>query len=534
MKAEDLKNSILQLAMEGKLVPQNHNDEPAYVLLEKIQEEKEKLIKEKKIKRNNKESFIFRKNGHFYEKVGKKGEPVCIDEEIPFEIPEKWIWCRLENIVELINGDRGKNYPAKSKLSSIGDIPFISALNLSNGSINKNDLLYLSKQQYDLLSRGKLKNNDLIFCLRGSLGKNGIFNMDNGAIASSLVILRRYSECIDLYYFFYYINSKLLFSEIKKYNNGTAQPNLSASNLKKFYVPLPPLSEQKRIVNKIEEILPLIDEYGANKKQLDKLNSEFPDKLKSSILQEAIQGKLVPQDPNDEPASILLEKIMEEKERLIKEKKIKRNKNESFIYKRDNHFYEKIGDNKPVCIDDEIPFEIPDNWAWVRLDSVCKYIQRGKSPKYSEIKKFPVVAQKCNQWSGFSLEKAKFIDPKTVDSYNEERILQNKDIMWNSTGLGTLGRVGLYDESVNKYGWAVADSHVTIIRPFAEYILQEFIYLFLASPTVQLVIESKAGGSTKQKELNLSTIKNYLIPLAPYNEQKKIIEKVHNLNKVLE
>ena len=212
--------------------------------------------------------------------MGKKGEPVCIDEEIPFEIPEKWIWCRLENIVELINGDRGKNYPAKSKLSSIGDIPFISALNLSKGSIDKNDLLYLSKQQYDLLSRGKLKNNDLIFCLRGSLGKNGIFNMDNGAIASSLVILRRYSECIDLYYFFYYINSKLLFSEIKKYNNGTAQPNLSASNLKKFYVPLPPLSEQKRIVSKIEEILPLIDEYGANKKQLDKLNSEFPDKLR--------------------------------------------------------------------------------------------------------------------------------------------------------------------------------------------------------------------------------------------------------------
>ena len=247
--------------------------------------------------------------------MGKKCEPVCIDEEIPFEIPEKWIWCRLENIVELINGDRGKNYPAKSKLSSIGDIPFISALNLSNGSINKNDLLYLSKQQYDLLSRGKLKNNDLIFCLRGSLGKNGIFNMDNGAIASSLVILRRYSECIDLYYFFYYINSKLLFSEIKKYNNGTAQPNLSASNLKKFYVPLPPLSEQKRIVNKIEEILPLIDEYGANKKQLDKLNSEFPDKLKSSILQEAIQGKLVPQDPNDEPASVLLEKIMEERKK---------------------------------------------------------------------------------------------------------------------------------------------------------------------------------------------------------------------------
>ena len=321
--------------------------------------------------------------------------------------------------------------------------------------------------------------------------------------------------------------------EIKSRASGTTFKEISKTKFGETIIPIPPINEQKRIVKKIEELIPLITEYGNLRKKLDKLNSEFPDKIKSSILQEAIRGKLVPQDPNNEPASILLERIHDEKERLIKEKKIKRNKNESFIYKNNNHFYEKIGNNKPICIDNEISFEIPNNWAWVRLDTICKYIQRGKSPKYSEIKKYPVVAQKCNQWSGFSLEKAKFIDPKTVDSYKEERILQNKDIMWNSTGLGTLGRVGLYDESVNKYGWAVADSHVTIIRPFDEYVFQEFIYLFLASPTVQLVIESKAGGSTKQKELNLSTIKNYLIPLAPHNEQKRIINKVFKLNQIL-
>ena len=336
-------------------------------------------------------------------------------------------------------------------------------------------------------------------------------------------------DCFNYLYYF------LLTQEIryKSKATGSTFKAIKKEIVENTLIPAPPLNEQKRIVDKIEALLPLIDEYGENKEKLDRLNSKFPDKIKSSILQEAIQGKLVPQNPNDEPASVLLEKIREEKERLIKEKRIKRNKNESFIYKWDNHFYEKIADNKPVCIDNEIPFDIPDSWEWVRLDSVCKYIQRGKSPKYSEIKKYPVVAQKCNQWSGFSLEKAKFIDPKTVDSYKEERILQNKDIMWNSTGLGTLGRVGLYDESINQYGWAVADSHITIIRPFAEYILQEFIYLFLASPTVQLVIESKAGGSTKQKELNLSTVKNYLIPLAPYNEQKRIIKKVYDLNKIL-
>ena len=531
MKAQDLKNSILQMAMEGKLVPQDPNDEPASVLLERIMEEKEQLIKEKKIKRDNKESVIFRKNNQFWEKICE-GEEICIDDEIPYDIPNSWQWCRLENIVELINGDRGKNYPAKSKLSDISGIPFISAINLKNGEVSEDNLLFLNQQQYNLLRRGKLRKNDLIFCLRGSLGKNAIFNLENGAIASSLVILRKYSEDIFLKYLFTYINSNLLNNEIKKYDNGTAQPNLSAANLKKFFVPMPPLIEQKRIVEKIEELLPFIEYYDKLEKELNKLNDEFPSKIKDSILHEAIQGKLAPQDPDDEPASVLLEKIRAEKERLLEEKLIKKNKKESFIFKENNHFYEKIGKNEPICIDDEIEFDIPNSWKWVRLETVCEYIQRGKSPKYSDIKKYPVVAQKCNQWSGFSLEKAKFIDPNTVDSYKEERILKNKDVLLNSTGLGTLGRVGLYDESVNEFGWAVADSHITVIRPFSRFILQEYIYIYFANPTVQTVIESKAGGSTKQKELNLSTVKNYLIPIPPINEQKRILEKINEIKNI--
>ena len=197
---------------------------------------------------------IFKENNHFYEKIGNN-KPNNIDDELPFKIPYNWSWCRLENVVELINGDRGKNYPAKSKLSSESGIPFISAINLKEGKIFEDNLLYMTQKQYDVLSRGKLKHDDLIFCLRGSLGKNAIFNLKNGAIASSLVILRRYKSGIDLKYLFYYVNSNLLNKEIKKYDNGTAQPNLSASNLKRFYVPIPPFNEQKEIVKKIEEIL---------------------------------------------------------------------------------------------------------------------------------------------------------------------------------------------------------------------------------------------------------------------------------------
>ena len=248
--------------------------------------------------------------------------------------------------------------------------------------------------------------------------------------------------------------------------------------------------------------------------------------LKNSILLMAVQGKLVPQDPNDEPASVLLERIHAEKERLIKEKKIKREKNPSVIFKgADNTPCEKIGD-EVRSLADEVPFDIPDSWEWVRLIDVCEYIQRGKSPKYSPIKKYPVVAQKCNQWSGFSIEKAQFIEPNSLSSYGPERLLQDNDLMWNSTGLGTLGRMAIYKTTANPYELAVADSHVTVIRPLKQFVLPEYLYYYFANPSVQSVIEDQADGTTKQKELATATIKAYLTPIPPLDEQRRILAKL--------
>ena len=248
--------------------------------------------------------------------------------------------------------------------------------------------------------------------------------------------------------------------------------------------------------------------------------------LKNSILQMAVQGKLVPQDPNDEPASVLLERIRAEKERLIKEKKIKPEKSPSVIFKgADNTPYEKIGD-EVRSLADEVPFDIPDSWEWVRLIDVCEYIQRGKSPKYSQIKKYPVVAQKCNQWSGFSIEKAQFIEPNSLSSYGPERLLQDNDLMWNSTGLGTLGRMAIYKTAANPYELAVADSHVTVIRPLKQFVLPEYLYYYFANPSVQSVIEDQADGTTKQKELATATIKAYLTPIPPLDEQRRILTKL--------
>ncbi|MEH7815832.1 restriction endonuclease subunit S [Bacillus velezensis] len=233
--------------------------------------------------------------------------------------------------------------------------------------------------------------------------------------------------------------------------------------------------------------------------------------LKNSILQLAIQGKLVSQEKEHGTAEELYTQIQEEKSKLISEGKIKKTQELSEIN------------------EDEVPFDLPYSWMWVRLDSICEYIQRGKSPKYSDIKKYPVVSQKCNQWSGFSLEKAKFIEPDTISKYQKERFLVDGDLMWNSTGTGTLGRVAIYEENKNPYELAVADSHVTVIRPLKKHINYKYLYYYIANPSVQKVIEEQSSGSTKQIELATKTVKNYIVPLPPLDEQKLIVEKIEEL-----
>ena len=304
--------------------------------------------------------------------------------------------------------------------------------------------------------------------------------------------------------------------------------------MRNFLIPVPPITEQHRIILGMVRLAHSIDRYNDAQTKLDLLNNVLNEKLKKSVLQEAIQGKLVPQIASEGTAQELFEQIMTEKQKLVKEGKLKKSAlNDSVIFRGDdNKYYEKSGEDT-ICIDDEIPFDIPVNWAWVRLDDICSFIHRGKSPKYSPIKKYPVVAQKCNQWSGFSIEKAKFIEPQSISSYKEEYILQDEDLMWNSTGLGTLGRMAIYYKRLNPYELAVADSHVTVIRPYKQYVVSEYLYYYFASNTVQSVIEDKSDGSTKQKELSTKTVKSYLVPLPPMEEQKRIVEKVEELMQLL-
>lgn len=235
------------------------------------------------------------------------------------------------------------------------------------------------------------------------------------------------------------------------------------------------------------------------------------EELRKSILQAAVQGKLVPQDKNDEPVSELLKRIQQEKAHLVTDGVLKKEK------------------QLPSVTEDEIPYDLPDGWEWCRLNDLCVYIQRGKSPKYSSVKKIPVISQKCIQWDGLSICKAKFIDPDSISSYGEERILRGHDLLWNSTGLGTLGRIAMYEARLNPYNTAVTDSHVTVIRVMSKFVYPQYVLIYFANPTVQSIIEEQASGTTKQKELATSTIKQYCIPLPPFAEQQRIVAKVDEL-----
>ena len=515
MKAEDLKNSILQLAMQGKLVPQDPNDEPASILLEKIHEEKEKLIKDKKIKRNNKESFIFRKNGHFYEKVGKKGESVCIDDEIPFDIPDNWGWCRLSFIGDWGAGSTPKK--GESKYYNNGTIPWLKTGDLNNGYINEVPEFITEIALKETSVRLNPIGSVLIAMYGATIGKVGILNIEattNQACCACLPFNGIYNK-----FLFYYLMSQN--KNFNKMGEGGAQPNISRTKIINYLFPIPPLKEQKRIVEKIEEIIPFVNEYGNYKEDLDKLNSEFSNKLKSSILQEAIQGKLIPQDPNDEPASVLLERIKDEKERLIKEKKIKRNKNESYIFKENNHFYEKIGDNEPVCVDDEIPFDIPETWEWSRLNTICTKLTDGShNPPPKKDSGIPVLSVKNINQNEIDFNSIyRFTDENGFNKENPRTNISKGDIILGI--VGSIGEVAIYKSDKK----VIAQRSIAIIK--TEIFNYYLTYIF-ESMLFKKYAKTYSKG-TAQRGLYLNSLKEFLVPISPLNEQKRIMAVIGNI-----
>jgi type I restriction enzyme S subunit len=517
-----LRELILELAVRGKLVPQDPNDEPASVLLKRIAAEKTELVKLGKIKKS-------------------KPLPEISEEEKPFELPVGWEWIALQEICSLENGDRSKNYPNKSTLVETG-IPFVNAGHLENGNIRQEDMTFITPEHFSILRSGKFLDGDILFCLRGSLGKSAIVQNLSGAIASSLVIVRVFKPTFNKYIHLYF-DSPLSYDFINKYDNGTAQPNLAATDLARFLVPLPPLDEQSRIVNKITELMTLCDQLeqhsltsldahqqlvetllttltdSQNAEELAenwaRISEHFDtlftteasiDALKQSILQLAVMGKLVPQDPNDEPASELLKRIAQEKAQLVKDGKIKKQK------------------PLPPISDEEKSFELPEGWEWCRISDIST-VGTGATPSRDEPKYW--LDGEIN-WVTSGETSKPFI--KTTSECVTKKAINDTNVSIYPPGTLIIAMYGQgktrgqITELLINAGTNQACAAIQLIANEDSH--RKFIKIFFEKSYDDLRALASGGA---QPNLNVAKISQTVIPLPPEHEQARVVLAVNSL-----
>ena len=521
MTGQQLKNSILQMAVQGKLVPQDPNDEPASVLLERIRAEKEKLIKEGKIKKEKNPSVIFRGADNLpYEKIGKNA-PICIADEVPFEIPESWEWVRLKDIT-IKEIKRGKS-PTYANSGNV--LVFAQKCNTKAGNIDLSltkhlDLKVLTKypdEEY-------MRDNDIVINStgNGTLGRIGVFR-DSDRIDDCIIVpdshvtTVRVNAALISDYIYYALTYYQPYLE-KNCSGSTNQTELKPAVIANLFIPVPPYAEQRRIVQKLSDVLPLVMVYNDKETALETYNNDFPSQLKKSILQYAVQGKLVPQDPADEPASVLLERIRAEKEQLIKSGKIKRDKHESVIFRRDNSYYERV-DGIERCIDDEIPFEIPESWRWTRWGTVATSIQYGYNAPAKQCGRIRMVRISDIHENLVTWTTVPFcdIDELDISTY----LLQPNDILFARTG-GTVGKSFL----VRDVPYEAIYAGYLIRTRYSALLCPQYLKYFMESPLYWQQLKT-GTTATAQPNCNGQTLSNMLLPLPPAKEQYRIVEKIN-------
>ena len=477
MNAQQLKNSILQEAIEGRLVPQDPNDEPASVLLDKIRKEKARLVKEGKLKKKDLEEI-----------------PISEDEK-PFEIPESWAWVRLITLSKIIH------YGYTASAAPAGNAKLLRITDIQDDKVCWQTVPYCTIKEKDLESY-QLHNRDILIARTGgTVGKTYIVReLSDISVFASYLIRAIPLENANEEYIKLFMSSPYYWSQLIDATSGTGQPNVNGQSLSKLIVPLPPLAEQKRIVAKIEELLPKVDEYGKAQESLDKLNEELPEKLKKSILQEAIEGRLVPQDPNDEPASVLLDKIRKEKAKLVKEGKLKK----------------KDLEETPIS-EDEIPFKIPESWEWVRHNDLFDISGGSQPPK-----------------SDFSLEeKEGYIRLYQIRDYGEKpspvyipiskasKITQKGDILLARYG-GSLGKVFIAEDGA--YNVAMAKVEYLFNKSLIDH---DYLYYYYNCSLYQDLV--KGNNRSAQGGFNKEDLGSLLFPLPPLAEQHRIVQKIEQL-----
>ena len=519
MNGKQLKNSILQWAIQGKLVQQDPNDEPASVLLEHIREEKAKLVKEKKIKKDKNESIIYRGDDNsYYEKFLASGEVKCIDDEIPFEIPQGWEWTRIGNI---FNHTSGKQQSGSNKN---GGTPqkFITTSNLYWGYFILDNVKVMNFTEEEIKTSSATKG-DLLVCEGGAgYGRSAIWNYDYDICLQNHV--HRLRPCVNgiceyVYHFIYLLKESNNLASV-----GTAMPGLSANRLKGLLLPFPPLPEQKRIVAKLEELLPLIKKYSEVQDCLEELNISINDKLKKSILQEAIQGKLVPQIADEGTAQELLEQIRQEKLQLVKDGKLKKSAlTDSIIFKGDdNKYYEQVG-KKCLDITEQIPFETPKNWVWTRLSHIANIYtgnsisETEKKSKFTDVIGRYYIGTKDVDFNNRIIYDNGIAIPKQYEP--DFKLAPNNSILMCIEG-GSAGRkIAILNQDV------CFGNKLCCFSPFVG--IGKYMYYYLQSPSFFELFNLNKTGIIGG--VSIAKVKEILIPLPPIKEQQRIVAQIEKL-----
>ena len=496
MNAQQLKNAILQEAIEGRLVPQDPNDEPASVLLARIRKEKERLVKEGKLKKKDLEV-----------------KPISED-EIPFEIPEGWIWVRWAELGEYKKGPFGSSL-TKSMFVPQSDeaVKVYEQKNAIQKDYSLGDY-YITKEKYETMTGFTVRPGDIIVSCAGTIGETYLLPPEApiGIINQALMRAKLHLDSIIPYWLLHFQYVLLIENKLK--GSGSAIKNIPPFEvLKAMPVPLPPLAEQHRIVAKIEELQPKVEEYGKAQDALNKLNADLPERLKKSILQEAIEGRLVPQDPNDEPASVLLDKIRQEKAQLVKAGKLKK----------------KDLIETPIT-EDEIPFEIPENWEWVRLgdyaNKVTDFVASGsfatlrENVKYYKDENYALLVKTKDFQSNF-VSDLTYTDKKGYDFLSNSNLFGGELILSN---VGSIGKIFIVPKLNRKMTLA---PNAIMVRLWDDSHRDWLYYLFQSEFGISLLYD--ISSATAIRKFNKTDFKRLVIPLPPLAEQHRIVEKLEQL-----
>lgn len=485
MTAQELKNSILQLAIQGKLLPQNPEDENASELIKRIRDERSKWIMEGRI---------------------KKEKPLAAieEDEITAELPDSWVWCRVGEVFVIV---RGITFPseAKNTVNGPGLVPCATSGSVQD-TYNYNADVFVS-EQFVKRNDQWLLPNDIIMSTANSrelVGKTCIWTSnERKTFGGFLTVLRPGTGILPKYAYYALMSIKASGAFLKTATQTTNIANINTTVLQNTLFPLPPVNEQARIVSKIEELLPLVAEYDEVEQKLSALNTNSPEMLRKSILQQAVQGKLTARDPSDEPASELLKRIQAEKAKLIAEGKIKKEK------------------TLPVISNDDQPFDIPETWTWTSIAETCTNIQYGTSEKSAPSGKVAVL--RMGNLQGGKIDYSNLV--YTSNDYDIERChLEYNDLLFNRTNSKELvGKTAIYKAEIPAIyaGYLIRVTPILIDSDYLNYVMQSHFFKKYC-----LAVKTDAIG---QSNINAEKLKRFVFPLPPLAEQKRIVERVEEL-----